>query len=100
MSSSSDIFGSVLTKLSALVRILVWEYILKYENYLDSCRLSSILIDGQHRVVRDSRYGTSPLSAVDAWIKRLFQWTGRGQALRIDSAAVTPDMPFIPSTEE
>lgn len=62
--------SSVPIELSPLATFLIREYIMKYDNYLETSRFASISIDGQHRFVYASRYGVSCVTAVGAWTKR------------------------------
>lgn len=99
-SSNYGLFGSALTELSPSGPFLVGDYIWKYKGYLDSSRLASVLIDGQHRFVYGSCIGVNWATAVGARIKRWADWSGRGAALCIASMAVPLHMPFHRCTKE
>lgn len=78
----------------------VGEYILKFKGYLDSHRLASLPMDGQHRFVYESRFGVSRVTAAGTWMKLWAHCGGRGAALRTDIVACPVDMPFIRYTTE
>lgn len=70
MADNSALLWSLPTELSHLTPLPVGEYIVKYDNYLDSSQFSSMFIDGQLRFVYNSRYGVNCSTAVGTWIKR------------------------------
>lgn len=72
---------------------------MRYDDYLDSHQIASILIDKQHRFVKDLRYGVNPATLVDAWIKRGLHRDGLVTSNRICSVMGALGMVFTRCTE-
>lgn len=100
MSSNSGPSAPVPNQRLPLSLFIVRKPILKYDDYIYSCRFASKPIDVQHCLLYGSRYGDNHATAAVGWTNRWAQWRGRCAALRTDSVTVPLCMPFIRCIEE